>query len=267
MEVKNFDLLGLMEFDKATFGRQNYKLGYGLAIDRRETGIVFESKDFDLFMFDSSNNSISDFWGVEYRVQDDMSVYYVQNHINTNVNRTYMGLTYNTKLDEETKLNLEYSIYDWDATPSIDDGTAYILDFHGKDWNFKYIVEEDGFVSRFDSSLLADDTSLMSPLYRHFRFVGNVNDMFLKYTMKQGEADLHIVYEAMEQETGNNEISVITLGYEKEVKKGVNFGLSYSMISPDNTDSNRGGMNDMTVIAPNANEDATIIKMQMRVKF
>jgi len=282
MEVKNFDLLGLMEFDKATFGRQNYKLGKGLLIDGRETGIVFESKDFDLFMFDSSNNSIADFWGVEYRVQEDMSVYYGGMHVGGGVNPTIMGLTYNTKLDEETKLGIEYAITDHDsnAVPAWDDRTAYMLDFEGKDWNFRYTVEEDGRLlseARFESSLATDDTCLMSPLYRHFGFDGNVNDMFLKYTMKQGEADLHIVYETMEQAdlvglaTNKEKIDVITLGYEKEVKKGVNMGISYSMVGGDAT--NTGTYDDIDDInypfggSPATTVDATIMKFQMRVKF
>jgi|GEM_PF-4877823 len=299
LEMKNFDLFGLTNFNKATFGRQNHKVGNGLVMDARVDGVVMEANDFNFFMAEENAGggfavtpiqNPFNMWGFEYFINDEFSVYYSELRDSTvgaeNKTNPY-GFTYNSEISRGINLGLEYAIYSYDKVVAPDDGSAnddsfaaYCLNLGEEGgWQFAYTVREQGQTNGiYETGLNNDDTSLLNPLYNEFGFGGNVADMFLKYNFYQNSSNkMSVIYESMEANdvpAGITEpkVDVITLGYEKEIKSGVDMGVSYSMVSPE--DKSALGVitdvNDVNAI-PAGNfgdqRDETILKLQMRVKF
>jgi len=290
LELKNFDLFGLTEFNKATFGRQNYKLANGLVMDARVDGAVMCADDFNFFMLEENagfgalatpTTNPFNTYGFEYMINNEWSIYYSEVRGVGNKLNPY-GFTYNSEIGDGINLGLEYAIYKYDTVVAPADGSAaddsyaaYCLNFTGEEWwQFAYTVKEQGWTAGIsDNDLNNDDASLLEPLYCDFGFDGNVQDMFLKYVWNQNNAKMSVVYESMEENdvvAGATEgsLDLITLGYEKEVKPGVDMGVSYSMVSPDATvPAGLADVNNITASFIGANIDENILKLQMRVKF
>ncbi|MGM0608898.1 MAG: S-layer homology domain-containing protein [Candidatus Muiribacteriota bacterium] len=312
LQIDNFNFLGLYDFERATFGRQPFRLGFGLPLMARVDGVVLEGKDFNIFglsedrveilpgtwgggAFLSPNEALNTY-GFEYELDSEISAYYVtmrnglaqtmspDNPVApTTFNPNTLdltGFTYKTLIDKKINLMAEYTNYNFDndiitsAGITDDSFNAYRLNFNAQDWNFIYSVHEEGgapLVSH--SSIEQNDTSLMRPLYPHLGFNGNVEDMFFKYTTSHCDGDLSLIYEDIKENEGNSKIEVITLGYERNLGNSVDFGVTYSTLTPDSAtrinvmDGLQVQLDDITGNTGTAGERADFIKMQLRYKF
>ncbi len=278
IELNNIDFFGISNFDKAILGRQNYLLNTGLLFDSRMDGTVLYGKDFNIFLFEQGlNNTRSPFnvWGINYSANPFLSVFYSEIRPFGQTKYNPLGFFYDV-YDSKNEVNyaLEYIIHRYDSNVIASDGSpddmfnAYRFKFAGRDWKFIYSVHENGKAGFFSkNSLKNDDFNIISPLYRNFPiFDGNTEDLFLKYSYGLYDSKLHFAYELIGQNEGNSKIDILTLGYEKEVYKGVDMNVSYSLISPEKGASS-SQIDDISGIAPGTDVDSSIIKMQMRVKF
>jgi hypothetical protein len=280
MEIDNFDLFGLTSFNKATFGRKDFRLGNGLMIDARMTGITFDAEDYTFFTFTDggSTSSFANIWGIDYKLQDNMNLYYVEarsdglggdlfgasavNKINS------FGLTY-----AEDMFDVEYVSAKADVVPAGTDDSAAAYSLKVKatdDITFKYTVREDG-LDQINNFGAPDNSILEEALSR----IENTKTMMLKYDINP---NFCVVYENAQEEdsavAGAIDVTAISLGYNKEIKPGVGMKISYSMLSDDEYVSApvAGVMLPTNIYTPGAgtlekNNDVNVLRLEMSVKF
>ena len=237
MEIDNFDLFGLTNFNKATFGRKDFRLGNGLMIDARMTGITFDAEDYTFFTFTDGGDasSFSNIWGFDYKLQEDMSIYYME--ARDDVGAGIFGLPAGDKVNAfgitlMLRICLILNMYQLHLTKVLsleqeDTANGYALNVKATDdITFKYTVREDG-LDQINNFGAPDNSILEEALSRN----GNTKSMMLKYDINP---NFCVVYENAQEESGAaQDVTALSLGYNKEIKPGVGMKLSYSMLSDD----------------------------------
>ncbi|MCK9225572.1 MAG: S-layer homology domain-containing protein [Candidatus Muirbacterium halophilum] len=298
LEMSDFDLFGLTTFEKATFGRNDFKLGNGLLIDARMTGIRFDAEDYTFFTFtdNGDTSSFSNIWGIDYKIQKGMKLYYMearQDGTGADIIDNFTGVAGPDGLADDSIFNLPLNdkvnafgityaqdMFDFEyVSASLDKGffvgtedtaNGYSVNVKATDdMTFKYTVRENGLDQI--NNFAAPANSILEESLSRF---GGTKAMMLKYAINP---NFCVVYENVSEEdvavTGAIDVTAISLGYNKEIKPGVDMKLSYSMVSDDDTVSPTSNGTVVGVIDPaatstlNKTSDVNVLRLEMSVKF